>query len=919
MQSFAAITDLSVLLLSNATAEGTESDAITNVAGLNDALAWTSFRAPLPWESDASEDTARAGAAAVGERLRGITGTSAPDHVLRRFFERERDFDRVAFWATCIAVLLCFVHYPAVSMASRSAAKEKRSRLRHRQERVRQRTKPGDDEGPSMVERFSHTWPRFEFYLLALAQQTLAQRCAFAMSAGAATSDAKKVGAALMFLAWPVGFTYYVYRLLHRKLVDEKRATLVRQDKRHGGFLVWVDNPPMETSGGHAAASVFFSGFVARYGATFEDMKERAVGTAMPVFLVQRVLVGVAIGTVQVGGGLSGGGGTQRHVAVLAALFFALTCWLAYVRPFLVPLANFFEGLVALSQCACVLLNLWISPDDTGSTTVLGVTMSAESAARHMNVLMMVALGAMILRYVSVYLPTYWALPQAVYEAAEATIFHRTRERKKLFAVGRKPKTGRNAWSPTRRPPERRTKMQSVRPSRRVAGPSVQAVPQPSATLTRAQSLHSMASRNSSGRRGARRHSSASLPAAAAATAAETTPSARTPPGGRRLQQRRGSTASVRSVLAAVERGPAVGSGVGGSGGDGLSRARSATRMKKPTTTTSSTRMKPTTRGDALGTRRGSLASVHSTGALASARGRLVPKPPKPSGRMLRRGSIGDAHASAAVVAARRRQRRNSVSGAIGGGASEEEDGGMGKPTVRRVRSASVRFKGTGDAADDASALAAIFEKFAAEERQAAALAAARAKRRNSLVSLGGGDKEQDTTTPAQPKEEERSEAERASVAGPRPSRRRRGRRKSQLMQIREGETHEDAKVRIHQERRAHARRARARRDARMSRQPTKAPGLTSRHARQQRRGKTAAERERARREAAETEADRKTRERKEKAAAWRAEQRAKVERIKAKQDAIMKAEQAKKKKKKKRGNKKRRKTKLQKEVNTNG
>ena len=75
--------------------------------------------------------------------------------------------------------------------------------------------------------------------LLMFAQQILAQRCAFAM-ASPASSTAHKVGGALIFALWPVGYTYFVYVTIRQKVLREHRAQLVKLQKRTGGFLRYV-------------------------------------------------------------------------------------------------------------------------------------------------------------------------------------------------------------------------------------------------------------------------------------------------------------------------------------------------------------------------------------------------------------------------------------------------------------------------------------------------------------------------------------------------------------------------------------------------------------------------------------------------------------------------------------------------------
>ena len=66
--------------------------------------------------------------------------------------------------------------------------------------------------------------------------------------------------------------------------------------------------------------------------------------------------------------------------------------------------ANVFEGAVALCQSLCCLLNLWIIAD---SGAVMGISMTKEQAATHMNRLMLAACVGMMLRLIAVYLPSW--------------------------------------------------------------------------------------------------------------------------------------------------------------------------------------------------------------------------------------------------------------------------------------------------------------------------------------------------------------------------------------------------------------------------------------------------------------------------------------------------------------------------------
>ena len=90
----------------------------------------------------------------------------------------------------------------------------------------------------------------------------------------------------------------------------------------------------------------------------------------------------------------------QTTCLVLCSVAFLL--YLIVVRPFAVPVANFFESLVVCAQIACLSRNYWfIKPD----RTVLGVTADERSAASAIYYIILVSVIAMLLRLVAVMLP----------------------------------------------------------------------------------------------------------------------------------------------------------------------------------------------------------------------------------------------------------------------------------------------------------------------------------------------------------------------------------------------------------------------------------------------------------------------------------------------------------------------------------
>ncbi len=91
-------------------------------------------------------------------------------------------------------------------------------------------------------------------------------------------------------------------------------------------------------------------------------MRAPVVASAMPVFLLQRMLVGVVVGATITPSAAAG----QAQASVLALLFIALAAWIAIQRPFLVPARRFFAEHFFFSDqtCECISLIL-VSPKST--------------------------------------------------------------------------------------------------------------------------------------------------------------------------------------------------------------------------------------------------------------------------------------------------------------------------------------------------------------------------------------------------------------------------------------------------------------------------------------------------------------------------------------------------------------------------
>ena len=154
------------------------------------------------------------------------------------------------------------------------------------------------------------------------------------------------------------------------------------------------------------------------WGALFEDMKsDKKSVYALPVFLFHRLLLGITVGTTFSPNAQA----CRRQIFALIGIYASLLLYICVVRPFMVPLANLFEGLVVTGQMVCVSLNLWLLSDDCDALTgsyvcrVAGIALAPEDAGKAMNKLMMYTLVFMGLRFVAVMLPTWARMPRLVY------------------------------------------------------------------------------------------------------------------------------------------------------------------------------------------------------------------------------------------------------------------------------------------------------------------------------------------------------------------------------------------------------------------------------------------------------------------------------------------------------------------------
>ena len=192
--------------------------------------------------------------------------------------------------------------------------------------------------------------------------QGLSTGCAYILASGLADSDRVggfKIGAAVLLLVIPVGCIAYSYHFVRQKVVREARAHLVVTRAGAcglGSVCVWMDAPPTGAVQRKGAALMFtmkggvryaFTGFTERNGGLFEDFRRKGVRIyAVSVFLVHRFVVGVALGATVA----PTPAGSRALVGFLAAAFLALLLFVALMRPFLVPIANVFEGPVEILQ-----------------------------------------------------------------------------------------------------------------------------------------------------------------------------------------------------------------------------------------------------------------------------------------------------------------------------------------------------------------------------------------------------------------------------------------------------------------------------------------------------------------------------------------------------------------------------------------
>ena len=290
-------------------------------------------------------------------------------------------------------------HYCAAGIAYREKHRERqRLRLRAQMEgksapRRHNRTAP-----ISKWEAFANTYPRWELYFLYICFQGMVQSASAAMTDPRATSGKIAlaalvlVGLAMFAIGW---ITYFLWK----KVLRERRAIFV-QDQKHGVWQ-WVDAEPEYLDPLHHHRRGFYSGFVARYGALFEDIKNtKAALFFTPVMFTHRLLVGLSIGA----GAAQRGhdvGDRQRQALCLFAVSFAYFGYIMYVKPFHVPCANYMEAIVAACSLVILVLLFFIAEESQDGESTSAGTWKAEA----LFWVMISSVAAMVLRVVALCLP----------------------------------------------------------------------------------------------------------------------------------------------------------------------------------------------------------------------------------------------------------------------------------------------------------------------------------------------------------------------------------------------------------------------------------------------------------------------------------------------------------------------------------
>ena len=391
--------------------------AVADMAALGGGLAWANADVAVPrgWlgVEAAPTDAERAALARELELQQReeeealddaqvLVGDSPVSYLVDVVLTKRRSFHRLLFWGGLVCVVLGVAYVPAVWYAKSALARVHAKERRHKA--VHWNTRP-----PTLLERFVFSaYPRVPHYLALLFYQGACKSCAFALADGTGSTNFSRAAGFIVLLVFNVGFLVYVWRVVHVKVRRERRAAL-RRDAATGA-LRWVDAKPANLQkGGSEDNDFWFSGFVSGNGVCFEDFKARpGAAYALSVMLAQRFLVGVVVGGVV---SAPGGAASAQATALLwlMCVYGVYIVYLGWQAPFLVPLANLAEIVVACLQLACVFLSLLL----------LQGTLPAAQVSSALHYLVLGACGGMALRTMASTLPMLFHLPRHATNAVQ--------------------------------------------------------------------------------------------------------------------------------------------------------------------------------------------------------------------------------------------------------------------------------------------------------------------------------------------------------------------------------------------------------------------------------------------------------------------------------------------------------------------
>ena len=170
---------------------------------------------------------------------------------------RSQKFNQIMAVAFGLLILVVATHVVGVKIARRKVKEQKRLRKKEPNKKKAHKKRKGrttvvdklefafglgrdggyydstsnDAEAPDALEKFSHSHPRLIHYILMFASMTVSRQCATVFSDDRA-SIFRIIFAAMMFVSWPLGFLWYTFTVLRRKVVHEQRATLVCDQHR---------------------------------------------------------------------------------------------------------------------------------------------------------------------------------------------------------------------------------------------------------------------------------------------------------------------------------------------------------------------------------------------------------------------------------------------------------------------------------------------------------------------------------------------------------------------------------------------------------------------------------------------------------------------------------------------------------------